>query len=293
MINKKEIKDKINSIQSTKKITQAMEMISIIKIKKLQLESEKITPFLNILTKVVKNLFFLSQIKKEKNIFFVKKNINKILFIIILSTKGLCGSLNGNLFKKFFYYFNNFVKKKTQFEIIILGKKNKIFLKTFKKNISIFNTIFYKNFNITNVFEFSKNLLKKYQLNKINEIFIIFNKFKNKTNYLPTIEKLLPFECFKKNSKKFFKSWDYIYESNSYLLHKKILYKFFKMKLYNCILENLICENSSRMLVMKNATESSSNIVKELKFTYNKARQYNITQELIEIISGASAVLMD
>ncbi|NIH41042.1 MAG: ATP synthase F1 subunit gamma [Buchnera aphidicola (Periphyllus aceris)] len=290
MINKKSIKNKIVSFSGVKKITKAMEMISIIKMKKLEFKKKQIFPYLNILKKITKNLIFLSQIKKQKNIFLCKKKkINKVIIIVVLTSKGLCGSLNNNLFKFIFPYLKNFLFKKISYELIIFGKKENNFLNQFKKKIRIYNcNIFKKSFS-KNIFKISNILFKDYKLKIFDKVFIVFNKFVNKIKYKPVFKQLLPITMnIKKN---FYKNnWDYIYESNSILLLEKIFKKYFKITIYNSFLENLVSEYSSRIISMKNASENSFDLIQELQIIYNKARQDSITQELIEIISGASVI---
>ncbi|USS94141.1 ATP synthase F1 subunit gamma [Buchnera aphidicola] len=292
MINKKEIKNKINSVLNTKKITRAMEMISVIKMKKSKVKINLIQPYLNTLEKIICNLSNLIRNKKEKSLFFFQKKIKKIIFIVVLSSKGLCGNLNTNLFKHFLLYLKESIFGKFSFKIIIFGKKESIFINQLKENIQEYNFNFYKNFNFFTVKNFSNKIFQNYKKKKFHEIFIVYNKNCNKKKYIPIIEKLFPIQ---RNSKKSLSknSWDYIYESDSSLLYENILNRFCTIKIYHSILENLINEYSSRIIAMKNATENSATLIQDLQVIYNKSRQFNITQELTEIISGASVVLMD
>ncbi|CAL4317516.1 ATP synthase gamma chain [Buchnera aphidicola (Periphyllus testudinaceus)] len=289
MINTKSIKNKIVSFSSIKKITKAMEMISVIKMKKIEIKKKKTFPYLNILTKIVKNLIFLLKIKKQKNIFLFNKNPKKVVIIVILTSKGLCGSLNSNLFKFLLPYLKNFLLKKISYKLIIFGKKEINFLNKFKKNIQIYNFNFFKMSFSKDLFKTSNTLFKNYKLGFYDQIFIVFNQFNKNMNYKPIFKRLFPLDLnIKKNM--FLKNWDYIYESRSIDLIESIFYKFFKTTIYDSVLENLVSEYSSRMISMKNASENSSNLITESKIIYNKSRQDNITQELTEIISGASVV---
>lgn len=273
MINKKEIQNKINSVLNTRKITRAMEMISVIKMKKSKIKRNQVKPYFNTLQEIIFRLNNLCNNKNEKNEFFFKKNFNKIIFIIILSSKGLCGGLNANLFKYLFLYLKNFILKRFSFKFIIFGKKESIFINQFKKNIQEYNYNFYKNFNFNYIQKFSKKLFKRYQKKKIDKICIVYNKYFSKKSYVPVIEQLLPIKICNKKDIRIKHSWDYIYESNPSLLYKDIFNRFFTVKIYYSILENLINEHFSRMVAMKNATENSSNSIKNLQMTYNKDRK--------------------
>ncbi|CAL4317545.1 ATP synthase gamma chain [Buchnera aphidicola (Chaitophorus sp. 3695)] len=292
MLNKKEIQKKIYSITNTKKITKAMEMISIIKMKKVEKKINNIFHYFNTLIEIVEKIIYLLKSKKEKNIFTSSRKVKKIAFIIVLTSKGLCGGLNNNLFKKIIPYLKNLSLKKIIYKLIILGKREINFSNQFQNDIQIYNNDFFKNLNYSNANKISKILFSDYKLNKFDQIFIAFNKSKNKINYKPVIEKLLPISL-KNNNKINKNSLDYVYESNTNLLLENLFNQFFNIKIYYSILENLFTEHSSRIISMKNATENSIDLIKELNLVYNKLRQDNITQELTEIISGASAVLMD
>ncbi|CAL4317581.1 ATP synthase gamma chain [Buchnera aphidicola (Chaitophorus populicola)] len=292
MFNKKDIQKKIHSITNTKKITKAMEMISIIKMKKVDKKIKKIFYYFNTLKEIIKKIIYLSQSKKQKNIFTFPKKIKKIAFIVVFTSKGLCGGLNHNLSKKIIPYLNNLSLNKVVYKLIILGKKEINFLNQFQNDIKIYDNNFFKNLNYLHSSKISKILFSDYKFNKFDQILIAFNKSQNKINYKPVIETLLPISL-KDNNQINRNSWDYVYESNIDLLLENLCNQFFNIKIYYSILENLLTEYSSRVIAMKNATENSTDLIKELHLIYNKLRQDNITQELTEIISGASAVLMD
>jgi F-type H+-transporting ATPase subunit gamma len=292
MFNKKDIQKKIHSITNTKKITKAMEMISIIKMKKVDKKIKKMFYYFNTLKEIINKIIYLSKSKKQKNIFTFPKKIKKIAFIVVFTSKGLCGGLNHNLSKKIIPYLNNLSLNKVVYKLIILGKKEINFLNQFQNDIKIYDNNFFKNLNYLHSSKISKILFSDYKFNKFDQILIAFNKSQNKINYKPVIETLLPISL-KDNNQINRNSWDYVYESNIDLLLENLCNQFFNIKIYYSILESLLTEHSSRVIAMKNATENSTDLIKELHLIYNKLRQDSITQELTEIISGASAVLMD
>jgi len=285
MLNKKEIKTKINSIKTVKKITKVMEMIATIKMKKSQKKIKDSTPYIDAANTIISNM-------KRNNLkfthpFFVKKKIKKIGLFILSSDKGLCSGFNSNLFKKSIDFIKKNIKEKIKIQLFLFGKKAiRFFKKNFKKSISIH----YKIKTIENLEEYNQitnPLIKLYKKNKINQIFIAFNKFKNSITYHPTINKLLPLE--KKNRKDKRKKSDYLYEPNSIKILDTVLNHYINIKIYQAYLSNFSSEQSARMLSMKTASDNSNNIIKKLNLNYNKTRQTNITQELTEIISGSSS----
>ncbi|MCW5197416.1 ATP synthase F1 subunit gamma [Buchnera aphidicola] len=294
MLNKKEIQKKIYSITNTKKITKVMEMISIIKMKKIKNKINNMFDYFHTLTEIIKKLIYLMKSKKETNIFISSKKVTRIAFIIVLTSKGLCGGLNNNLFKKVIPYLKNLSSKKIIYKLIILGKKEINFFNQFQNNIKIYDNNFFKKLNYLNSTKTFKTLFSDYKLNKFDKILIAFNQIRNKSNYTSVIKTLFPVSLKNNNNNKINQnSWDYVYESNINLLLKNLFNQFFNIKIYYSVLENLFSEYSSRVISMKNATENSSNLIQELNLFYNKLRQDSITQELTEIISGASEVLMD
>ncbi|CAL4317584.1 ATP synthase F1 subunit gamma [Buchnera aphidicola] len=293
MENVKEIRKKIESISNTKKITKAMEMISISKIKKIEKKIKENQFYSKIIKKTYNR--FLSQKILSNNIFLKeKKKIKTICIICIFTNKGLCGSLNTNLFKKILIFLKKISIKKISFKLMLYGLKSRSFFNHIKKKDLYFfkNSIKnnFKEFKLKKIFNFfSKKYLKK----KFDKVYIAYNYFRNKFCFSPKIVQLLPLLKQSYNKKKKYFLGNYIHE----LELSKIIQYFLKLysynKFYKFILSNLACENCSRMISMKKASDSSKKIISELKIFYNKVRQSNITQELNEIISGTSTIISD
>ncbi|WP_343192612.1 ATP synthase F1 subunit gamma [Buchnera aphidicola (Taiwanaphis decaspermi)] len=285
MFNIRTIKNKIQSISNTQKITKTMEMVSASKMKKNQVYMFSGTPYLKLIKKIVNNTISIKRF--SKSIFFKKKNTKKVYFVILSSDKGLCGSLNTNLFKKILINIKKHIKKKILVELIIFGKKAINFFGKIKK-IKILKKI-YNIGDFPSFYQIKKNIkviLKHYKLGKINKILIAYNKFINNISSKPLIKQLLPL-IKKENCEK--KIFDYLYEPNSKYLFNKIICKYINFYIFQCVLENISSEQSSRMLAMKIANDNSINYIKKLQLSYNKVRQSIITQEINEIISGSSA----
>ncbi len=281
MINKINLKNKKNSINYIYKIIKSMEIISIFKyrnlLKKRKYNDLYIKIFMNLLNNI--NLYESSYFLNIKN-----KNIKNILYIVISTDQGLCGNLNFNLYKNIINHINKnkFYKKKIYF--YLLGKKNKFFLKILKDNkinFYIYENIFlFKIMNVSNKFIFNK-ILNFYKKKKNSIIFIIGNYMNYKNKNVLYINQLLPIIL---NNKKINKI-NYIYEYNKKNIIKKIIFEYINSKIYNCIINNMISEYSIRVFIVRNASLNSKNLLKKINLIYNKLRQFNITKEIIELIS--------
>ncbi len=288
MINKKYLKNKKNIIKYSYKVTKSMEMVSISKLKFLENK---------LLINNIYNNFFIGLLKNinfnKYNDFYIRNNIifDKILSILIFTDKGLCGNLNINLFNEFI----NFIKKKENLNkkiyLILLGKISKLFIKNFNKlNLklivlkkkTLINDLLVNNINLLNLV---KKIYKIYNLNIYIKIYVFFNLLKF-NNINVKIFKLLPIKYFKKNI--FYKN--YIYDNNSSFINNKIFLKYINSVIYNSLLNNLVSENFSRFIVMKNASKNSENLYNKLNLMYNKLRQFNITNELIELVSSLNTL---
>ncbi|WP_343189952.1 ATP synthase F1 subunit gamma [Buchnera aphidicola] len=284
MSSAKEIRNKIFSVENINKVTKTMEMISISKIKKIKFKIDNRFPYKNSIKRIINNI--ISCNLEYTNKYLINNSVIKNICIIIISTdKGLCGSLNINLFKKILEQIKKFYK--FNIKLIVIGKKGINFFKSMNNNFII------KNFSLLE-FSLSKCVTKildiiidMYNKKKFQKFFLASNKFINSMNFTPNIFQLLPF--YNKNLhvnvyRKF--SWDYIYEPNSKFLLKTLFKKYLRSILYCKILENLYCEHSSRFFSMKQSSDNINNIIKKLKLTYNKSRQFTVTKEIIEIVSG-------
>ncbi|WP_343155156.1 ATP synthase F1 subunit gamma [Buchnera aphidicola (Kurisakia onigurumii)] len=281
------LKNKIISIQNTRKITKAMEMISISKMRKTQNKMLLGKPYYMVLKQVIKN-------SMQANLEYIhpylkKKKINSIGIIIVSTDKGLCGGLNINIFKKTMDKISYFEKKNYNIKLIIIGSKAKKFFQHYKYEKINITTEIGENPSFKKIISSVKPIIDLYEKNKIKKIFISFNKFTNRLVQKPKIIQLLPFsyeKIFLKKKKN--TSWDYIYEPNSKFILNTLFNKYLEFQIYQIILENLASEQSARMISMHCATENSDKLINNLKLQFNKSRQSSITQELSEIISSST-----
>lgn len=291
MANTKTIRNKILSIQNTQKITKTMEMVAISKMKKVKKKLLTSAPYLEHLKKIISH--FLQGQLSYKHCFVQKKMIvKKIAIIIISSNRGLCGNLNYNVFKKVNYFIKKNKDKNIICDLYVLGMKGILFFKNnyyvnIKKSINFTDHITYEM-----VSPLITELVEEYQKDNFDQLFIAGNQCNTQHEQTSYLLQLLPLQsiAFRDSGYTKYTTWDYLYEPNSILVLDYTLQKYILFQVFQLILENMVCEQSLRRLIMKTAADNSENIIQELQLLYNKIRQYSITQEIMEIISGASSI---
>ncbi|QCI20759.1 F0F1 ATP synthase subunit gamma [Buchnera aphidicola (Hyperomyzus lactucae)] len=290
MTSIKEIKDQISSVINTKKITKAMEMVAVSKMRKTEERMKSGRPYAEIIRKVIDHVVQGSL--EYKHSYLENRDIKRIGIIIISTDRGLCGSLNTNLFKQVLFKIQKFAKINIPCDLILFGLKSLSVFKACGSNILSQVTHLGENPNVLELIKSVKIILEEYQRQHIDKIFIAYNKFYNKMLQQPKIIQLLPLSRINLQNVSS-KKWDYLYEPESKLILDTLFNRYIESQVYQSILENIASEQAARMIAMKTATDNSANRIKELQLVYNKVRQANITQELTEIVAGASAVSID
>jgi F-type H+-transporting ATPase subunit gamma len=292
MANTKEIRTKIKSIQSTKKITSAMEMVAASKMKKVQRRMQASRPYSSKIKLVVQHLIKGKLEFKHK--YLLERKVNSVGFIVVSSDRGLCGGLNANLFKSVLSSIRSFNEKSIKVNICVIGKKAQGFFSNIKGEIVASVTNIGDAPSSKDLIGVIKVMLDQYDKNLLDKIYIVYNEFVNTMTQEPIIEQLLPISHMssvkgleKHNTTKY---WDYIYEPDAQILLDKLLNRYIESLVYQAVVENIACEQAARMVAMKSATDNASDFIDSLKLQYNKARQAAITQELSEIVAGAAAV---
>ena len=272
MAGSQEIRTQIKSIQNTQKITKAMEMVAASKMRKAKEQMEKARPYA---FKIMNVISHLSRAHPEYNsVFFEKRETKKKAYIVISSDRGLCGGLNNNLFKNII---ETMIKNKDQ-EILsaysVFGNKAASFFQRIGGEV------------------ISQSMIDKFLNKEVDEVYIAYNKFKNTVTQTPTIEKILPISSDLSNEEQddYSHYWDYLYEPDAKEVLESLFTRYIESLIYRSLVENLACEQASRMVAMKSSSDNASDLIGELKIIYNKTRQAAITQEISEIISGASAL---
>lgn len=290
MTSTKEIRNKIISVVNTKKITKAMEMVAASKMRKTEERMHSGRPYSDIIRKVINHV--VQGNLEYKHSYLEIRKIKRVGIIIVSTDRGLCGSLNTNLFKQVLFKIQHFTQKNVSCDLILFGLKSLSIFKLCGSSILAKVTNLGENPDFLELIGSVKIILEEYQNNRIDKIFIAYNKFQSKMLQNPTISQLLPLSKIDvKNANS--KQWDYLYEPESKLILDTLFDRYIESQVYQSILENIASEQAARMIAMKTATDNSGNRIKELQLIYNKVRQANITQELTEIVAGATAVLVD
>lgn len=283
--NTKEIKERINSIKNSRQITNAMNIVSSTKFKKFQTLTFKSRAYSNALDVVFENI--LGSVVGQNHILFDgKKNVKKVCLIVMSSDRGLCGSFNSNALKRMENMINKFTKEGKNVSVISIGKKARDYCDARNVNVDseyiqlIPETMFEKAKTI------SLDIVNNYLSDNYDEVYLIYSKFVSVIEYKLLEERLLPFESNVKGKK----STSTIFEPNEEDVLIELIPQMLNIKLYQALLETTASEHSARMMAMKNASDNAEELIKQLTLEYNRIRQAKITQEINEIVGGASAL---
>jgi len=286
MATSKEIKARISSVQNTKKITRAMEMIAASKLKKARDRMEASRPYAQIARKVISHL--AKAHPEYKHPYLNEREVKRVGFIVISTDRGLCGALNLNAFKTTVQAMKEWHSQKAEIDVAIIGHKAETFFKRMGANIVAYAHHLGEQPKIQDLIGAVKVMLDAYDEGKIDRLFLVSNEFVNTISQKPGIEQMLPVAAAEDETPDYF--WDYIYEPDAKSLLTLVLTRYVESQVYQGVVENHACEQAARMIAMKNATDNASDVIQDLKLEYNKARQAAITKEISEIVSGAGAV---
>jgi len=293
MANLKEIRTRIASVSSTMQITSAMKMVSAAKFKRAQDAIVQIRPYANHLHSILASLGDALK-DDEDNAYVKKKEEGKVLLVVITSNKGLCGGFNSSVIKNAVRLTQNEYKaqfQKKELDLFIVGKKASDFFKKTEMNIVDTKNEVYNDLTYDNASEISKDIIKRFVEGEYKHIELIYNQFKNAGVQILTNEQFLPIEIEESedtSSKKTF--INYIFEPTKESLVKELIPKSLMLQFYKALLDSHASEHGARMTAMHKATDNAGELLKEFKLDYNKARQASITNEILEIVSGANAL---
>lgn len=287
MANAKEIRTKIASIQSTQKITKAMEMVANSKMRKTQDRMAASRPYAELIRSVIGHLALAHS--GVKHAYLEDRDVKRVGYLIISTDRGLCGGLNINLFKTVLTDMGNWQAKGVESDVALIGSRGVSFFTSVKANILTQATGMGDEPTLSDLIGPVKTMLEAYDKGKIDRLYIVTNRFINTMSQKPTIQQLIPLESTDDEELKS-KAWDYIYEPDAGALLDVMLRRYIESQVYQAVVENLASEQAARMVAMKAATDNGANLINDLQIVYNKARQGAITNELIDIVSGASAV---
>ena len=287
----KEIRGKIKSVENTKKITKAMEMVAASKMRKAQDRMRAARPYAE---KVRQIAAHLGQANPEYVHPFMRVNDAKAAGVIVVTTdKGLCGGMNTNVLRAVTTKLRELQGAGVQAQTVAIGNKGFGFLNRIGAQVVAHATGLGDTPHLERLIGPVKVLLDAYAEGRINAVYLSYTKFINTMRQESVVEQLLPLSTEQIQAgkgKSAGASWDYIYEPDAQSVIDELMVRYVESLIYQAVAENMASEQSARMVAMKAATDNAGNVINELKLVYNKTRQAAITKELSEIVAGAAAV---
>ena len=290
MSKAREIRTKIIGIKKTQKITRAMELVAVSKMRKAQNRMVTSCPYSIKIRQVVGHVAISHS--EYHHPYFQRRAVTKRVGCIIITTnRGLCGGLNINLFRVVIENMKKWQNNNIDADLYIIGRKGESFFHRCGGNIIAVMNYLGDIPKVQDVIRIVKVMLDQYNKQQIDTIYVAANEFINTMIQKPIMWQLLPIQSEYEKTENHDSYWDYIYEPDeSRNLLEILLIRYIESQVYQAIVENIACEQSARMVAMKNATESANQLIDELKLIYNKARQADITREIAEILTGAAGV---
>jgi len=287
MANSKEIRTKIKSVENTRKITKAMEMVAASKMRKAQERMRAARPYAEKIRNVAAHLSYAHP--EYKHPFVIKREqVKNIGLIIVSSDKGLCGGLNTNVLRLALNQMKAWENDKQGVAVSAIGNKSFGFMGRVGANIKSYVTGLGDAPHVDKLVGPVKVMLDAYIAGEIDQLFIAYTRFINTMKQEPLIEQLLPLSGEQLGSAE--GHWDYIYEPDAKAVVDELMLRYIESLIYHAVAENMGSEQSARMVAMKAASDNAKDVISELTLVYNKARQAAITKEISEIVGGAAAV---
>jgi len=288
----KEIRGKIKSVENTKKITKAMEMVAASKMRKAQERMRHARPYSDKIRNITANL---SQANPEYHSPYMRTggNAKKVGFIVVTTDKGLCGGLNTNILRAVTAKMKELQGEGVGVEAVAIGNKgfgflNRIGAKVVSHAIQLGDAP-----QLDKLIGPVKVMLDAFVEGKLDAVYLCFTQFINTMKQEPQVQQLLPLSnahLAQTADEKAQYGWDYLYEPDAPTVIDELLTRYIEALVYQAVADNMASEQSARMVAMKAATDNAGNLIAELKLVYNKTRQAAITKELSEIVGGAAAV---
>jgi F-type H+-transporting ATPase subunit gamma len=287
----KEVRIRIASVKSTKQITNAMRMVAASKLRRAQNSILKLRPYAAKLREILQNL--RSSINDSKEDTFANERLpEKILLVVIASNRGLCGAFNSNVIKATLELLDGTYAgqyRKKQVVLITIGRRVSDFFQKRKYSVVKSYDEFLDQLTFVNVSKLAEKLIKSFVSGEYDRIDLVYNQFKNAAVQRLVVERYLPFESSPSSTTSKSKV-DYLFEPDKETILHELIPKTLRIQLFKAILDSYAAEMGARMTAMQQATDNAHELLKTLNIAYNKARQNAITNELIEIVSGAEAL---
>ena len=287
MASGREIKTKIKSVQNTRKVTRALEMVSASKIRKAQDRMKTSRPYAQAMKQVIGHLAQAST--DFQHPFLVEREqVKRVGYIVISSDRGLAGGLNNNLFRKTVAEMRDWQDKGAEIDVVTVGQKAGAFFRRVNVNMAASVANIGDQPKLETLIGVIKVMLDAFTEGKVDRVYLVYNRFINTMTQKASFDQLLPLPAAEKQVASH--DWDYLYEPDAATVLEHVITRYIESLVYQAVLENVASEHAARMVAMKAASDNANKLIGTLQLVYNKARQAAITQEISEIVSGAAAV---
>jgi len=287
MAGGREIKTKIKSVQNTRKVTRALEMVSASKIRKAQERMKQSRPYARAMKQLIGHL---AQANSEyRHPYLIERGqIKRVGYIIVSSDRGLAGGLNNNMFRKLLIEFRQWQEKGVEVDLVTIGQKASVFFRRIKVGMLASVTHLGDTPKVERLVGVIKVMLDAYTAGNVDKVYLAYNDFVNTMTQKATFDQLLPLPAADTQVARH--DWDYLYEPDAETVLDHVLTRYVESLVYQAVMENVASEHAARMVAMKAASDNATKMIDTLNLIYNKARQAAITQEISEIVGGAAAV---
>ena len=287
MAGGREIKTKIKSVQNTRKVTRALEMVSASKIRKAQDRMKQSRPYARAMKQLIGHL---AQANTDyRHPYLVQRaDVKRVGYVVVSSDRGLAGGLNNNMFRKLLVEFRALQEQGIEVDVVTIGQKASGFFRRIKVGMLASVTHLGDAPKLEQLIGVIRVMLDAYTDGKVDKVFLAYNDFVNTMTQKATFDQLLPLPPAETQMAKH--EWDYIYEPDAESVLEHVLTRYIESLVYQAVMENVASEHAARMVAMKAASDNASKLIDTLNLVYNKAQQAAITQEISEIVGGAAAV---
>ena len=286
MASGKEIRTKIASVKSTQKITKAMEMVAASKLRRTQQRMAASRPYAERIRTVIGHL---SEANPDyRHPYLVSRDVKRVGYIVISTDRGLCGSVNVNMFREVVRDLRKYRDQGIETDLCLVGAKGIAYFRRLNVNVVAATSHLGEAPRVQDLVGAITTMTDAYRQGKIDRLYLVHSVYVNTMSQQPTISQLLPVEAIDKEALQ--THWDYIYEPDAAGMLDDVLDRYIESQVFRGAIENVACEMASKMVAMKAATDNAGKFIEGLQLQYNKARQAAITREIAEIVGGAAAV---
>ena len=291
MPSMKEIRGKIKSVQNTRKITKAMEMVAASKMRKAPERMRAARPYADKVRNIAAHMSGANS--EYQHPFLIERPLQNVGLIMVTTDKGLCGGMNTNVLRAATAQMKEWTDSGKKVQTTAIGNKGLGFLNRIGANVVSESTHIGDVPHMDELIGAVKVQIDAYLAGEIDAVYLAYTQFVNTMKQEPVVMQLIPLpksSLTQSEEEKRAYSWDYLYEPSPEAVVEELLVRYIKALVYQSVAENIASEQSARMVAMKAASDNAKNVIGELQLVYNKSRQAAITKELSEIVGGAAAV---